>query len=78
MATKSENADIAVLQTQMANVEAAVRRIETKIDNQSNAYVTHSEFDSYKKSQTWQKVSLGIASVIIGALVTYFFSTVGK
>lgn len=77
MATKSENADIAVLQTQMKTVQDAVMRIETKLDTQINTYVTKNEFDEYKKSQNWQKVFLSVGSLVVGALVAYFFSTIG-
>lgn len=85
MATKSENADIAVLQTQMSNVEAAVLRIEAKVDGQSSkmdgqakTYIQRTEFESYKRSQNLQKIFVAIGMFIIGSLVTYFITTVGK
>lgn len=88
MATKSENADIAVLQAEMKEVKATLQRIEIKLDGQGVNYVTQSAFDTYKtniaedlkgykKSQNWQKLFLAIATFVIGALVTYFFATIG-
>lgn len=78
MATKSENADIAVLQAEMKSVKETLLRIEGKLDLQSTAYVNRSEFESYKKSQNVQKFFIAIVAIIIGALVTFFFTNVGK
>lgn len=81
MATKSENADIAVLQIQMSGVQTDITDIKTDIKEIKTAlegkFVTQEQFTEYKKSQAWQKVSIAIASVVLGGLVTYFFTHIG-
>jgi len=49
MATKTESAEIAVLQTQVGSLIESVARIEEKIDNQAGSYVTRGEFNEFKK-----------------------------
>jgi len=49
MATKTESAEIAVLQTQVSSLIESVARIEEKIDNQAGIYVTRGEFEEFKK-----------------------------
>ncbi len=73
MATKSENSEIAVLQTQMSNVEQTVARIESKLDTQANAYVTKDEFLAFKKQYWMSHTITALVTAIITGLVFYFF-----
>lgn len=74
MANKSENAEIAVLQTQMADVQQTVSRIETKLDNQMTSYLTKDEFITFKK-QYWLSHSLTAVLVAgLTALLFWFFN----
>lgn len=79
---KSKETEIAVLQNQMKVAQADITEIKADlkhlIDTVDNNFVTKGEFAEYKKSQIWQKVLIALGFTLIGALVTYFFSTVGK
>lgn len=93
MATKSENADIRELQTQMGNAVGDISEIkgdlkDIKLLLTSGSLVSQQEFSSYKhdqekkftdykRSQNWQKFFLAIGMLVIGALVTNFFSNIG-
>lgn len=72
MATKSENADIAVLQTEMKTMSDAVRRIETKLDMQNAVYVTRGEFDEFKKRWVMSHLIAAIVPSILTGLVVHF------
>lgn len=74
MATKSENADIAVLQSQMSSVLEGIKRIDKKLDDQTNLYVTRGEFDEFKKRWALSHIIVGIISAIVTGLVVYFFT----
>ena len=67
MATKTEAAEIAILQTQMATVLASVARIEKKLDEQAAIFITRGEFDEFKKR--WflsHSISALFGSIITG------------
>lgn len=72
MTTISENADIAVLQTEMKSVKDTVLRIETKLDTQTSMYVTRTEFMAFKR-QYWLSHSLtAVLTAVVTYLVAYF------
>lgn len=79
---KSKETEIAILQTQMtvaqkdiSEIKADIKTIIVTLDGN---FLTKGEFVEYKKAQIWQKTLIALAFLFIGALVTYFFSTVGK
>lgn len=76
MSTKSDNSEIAVLQTQMEEVKEGLRsvnstveRIETKIDDRNEKYVLRSDFTAFKK-QYWLSHTLTalLTAIIIGVI----------
>lgn len=77
MANKSENSEIAVLQTQMEEVLKSLDTINTKLDNYASTFATNSrvaevekklkELDRKKTLQTWVT---GTLSAILGAVLT--------
>lgn len=76
MSTKSENSEIAVLQTQMEevkdglkNLKTTVERIENKIDERNEKYVLHSDFSAFKR-QYWLSHTLTalLTAIIIGTI----------
>ena len=55
MSTKSERTEIAVLQTQMTEVKADVSEVKSDVKEikaivQGDYFVTHAQFNEYKKS----------------------------
>lgn len=72
MATVSENADIAVLQSEMRTVKDATLRIETKIDAYNTIFVTRNEFNAFKR-QYWLSHSMtALITAAISGLIFYF------
>lgn len=79
MATKSENADIAVLQEQMkgmtedmGDVKSDVKKILDRLDN---SYVKKEEFRAFK----WTTIPITIiVSVVLTFLVTFFLQNITK
>lgn len=77
MATQSENADIAVLQTEMRTLKDAALRIETKLDAFNAMFVTRGEFNAFKR-QYWLSHSMtAIITAAITGLVLYFLKVKG-
>lgn len=74
MATKSENADIAVLQSQMITVIDGVGNINKKLDSQMSMFVTHGEFDEFKKRWALSHSIVAIMTAVITALIVYFIT----
>lgn len=72
MATVSENADIAVLQTEMKSVKDTVLRIETKLDTQTSMYVTRAEFMAFKKQYWLSHTLTAVLTAVFTYLVVYF------
>lgn len=77
MATKSENADIAVLQTQMDSVKDALvdikgdtKNIMLSLEAIPSTYVTKAEFEEYKKGASKSRVLNTIITVLITATLT--------
>ena len=78
MATSSENADIAVLQSQMKILMDTANRVETKLDQINQTYVTREEFAEFKKR--WflsHTLAAGAGSVITGVVI-YILTHMGK
>jgi hypothetical protein len=74
MATKQENADIAVLQDNMKEVKKTLERIEGKLDGLDAKYALKEDVKKLK----WQTIPLTIImSSVLTALVYYFISHVG-
>ncbi|MDE1829387.1 MAG: hypothetical protein KGI25_03590 [Thaumarchaeota archaeon] len=76
MSVKSDNAEIAVLQTQMEDVKGQIRsvsetvsRIEAKMDNRDEVYVLRTDFAQFKK-QYWLSHTLTalLTAIIIGTI----------
>lgn len=75
MATKSENADIAVLQTQMESLDNRSKATEVKVDlileRLENTYAKKTELRTFK----WIIVPLAVLlSTTLTFLVTFYFS----
>lgn len=78
MSTKSENSEIAVLQTQMEevkeglkNVNLTVQRIETKMDEHNKNYVLLTDFIAFKKQYWLSHTLTAILTAIIIGIVEY-------
>lgn len=74
MATISENADIAVLQSQMATVIKGVADINNKLDTQTTMFVTHGEFNEFKKRWALSHSIVAILTATVTALIVYFIT----
>lgn len=77
MATKSENADIAVLQEQMEGVKSDVTDVKadvkTILGRLDDSYVKKDEFRAFK----WTTIPLTIlVTVVLTFLVTFFFQKI--
>lgn len=77
-AKKSKDSEVAVLQTQVENLQADTTEIkgdikEIKLALESN-FVTHVEFENYKSSQNIQKILLSIINLIFGSLLGFFIA----
>lgn len=72
MATISENADIAVLQSQMKTLINSVDAISTKLDNQNSIYITRGEFTEFKSRWLFSHVIVALLTAIIVGLIEYF------
>lgn len=75
---KSKDSEVAVLQTQVENLQADTTEIkgdikEIKLALESN-FVTHVEFENYKSSQNIQKILLSIINLIFGSLLGFFIA----
>lgn len=56
----------------------AITKLDTKLDGALPTYLTKEEFRQYKSSQNVQKVLLSVLMLIIGGLVGFFISNIGK
>ena len=74
MATKTESAEIAVLQTQMKSVIDCVVRIEEKLDMQSSLFVTSAEFNEFKKRWLLSHTMSAFAGSVVTALTIYIIT----
>lgn len=67
-----ENADIAVLKSEMKSLKDAALRIEEKLDKQNEVYVSKGEFNEFK--QRWflsHTLAAVMGAVISGILVKW-------
>lgn len=71
MATKSENADIAVLQSQMKSVLESLSSINSKLDN---TFVTKAEFNEFKQRWLFSHIIVGILSALVTGLTVYYLT----
>jgi len=93
MATKSENADIAVLQSQMIEVKSSIldlkkdqhegfEKLYGKLEEQSKVFATKDEVEDLRKhmskNKTLERLLLVVASVIITFLLTFFLNNITK
>lgn len=76
MTTPSENADIAVLKSEMITVKETVARIESKLDQQNNTYVTQAEFAEFKKRWFLSHTLAGLAGSVLTAVIIYIITKV--
>lgn len=80
--SKSENSEIAVLQTQMEEVKDSLQELKEDIkavrDALDNKFVTKAEFDAFKQARWLAHVSVALVTAAITGLVTYFITHVGK
>lgn len=74
MATKTESAEIAVLQTQMKSVMECVSRIEEKLDLQTSMFVTKSEFNEFKKRWLLSHTMSAFAGSVVTAITIYIIT----
>ena len=74
MATKTESAEIAVLQTQMKSVMDCATRIEEKLDMQTSMFVTSAEFNEFKKRWLLSHSMSAIAGSVVTALIIYIIT----
>ena len=87
MASKSENSEIAVLQTQMEAVKTGLSSVEAKVDKllerfetTSTSFATKDELDKLEKKFTkksiWDRITTATITTIIVSLLGYFFATI--
>lgn len=74
MATQQENADIAVLKSQMKTALDGISSINTKLDNQAGIYVTNAEFNEFKKRWFLSHTLAAIAGSILTGTVLYIIT----
>ena len=74
MATKSENSDIAVLQTQMQAALDVLAAIQKKLDTQDDKFVPRTEFEEFKRRWALSHLLTAIISGAFVGLVVYFFT----
>lgn len=64
-----ENADIAVLKSEMKSLKDAALRIEEKLDKQNEVYVSKSEFNEFKQRWFLSHTLAAIMGAIISGVV---------
>lgn len=76
MASKSENSEIAVLQTQMQQVQDdigeiknSIKAIQTALDGR---FVTQEVFDAHRRNQWLERVIIIISTAVITSLIAFF------
>lgn len=74
MATANEQTDIAVLKTEVKTIKEVMVRIEQKIDNQTDLYVTRNEFNEFKQRWFLSHTLAAVAGSIITGLIVYFLT----
>jgi hypothetical protein len=77
MATKSENSDIAVLQTQMQTALEGIGEIKVILSSQDNKYMLRTEFNEFKSRWALSHALVSIISIIFASLATYYFTSGG-
>lgn len=82
MASKSENSEIAVLQTQMKQVQDDIGEIKVSIssisDKLDGSFVTRSEFDAHRKNQWLERILTVLITAVIMGLAGFFFGNINK
>lgn len=78
--SKSTDSEVAVLQTQVENIQTDATEIkgdikEIKMALESN-FVTRIEFENYKQNQNIQKILLSIINLAFGTLLGFFVAQV--
>lgn len=78
MSTRSNNSEVAVLQSQVEYQQGDITEIkkdvkEIKLALESN-FVTQIEFSNYKSSQFIQKILLSMINLFFGTLIGYVIS----
>lgn len=71
MATHSEATDIAVLKTEVKTIKEVLQRVEQKIDEQTNLYVTRAEFNEFKQRWFLSHTLAGVAGAVLTGVVVY-------
>jgi hypothetical protein len=74
MATANEATDIAVLKTEVKTIKEVLVRVESKIDAQTDLYVTRTEFNEFKQRWILSHTLAAVTGSIITGLVIYFLT----
>lgn len=78
MATMQENADIAVLKSQMKTALEGITSINQKLDNQAGLYVTQSEFTEFKKRWFLSHTLAGLAGSVLTGVILYIITQIAQ
>lgn len=58
-------------------IKSDVKEIKGFMAGMDGHYIGRVEFSDFKRSQTWQKILIMLGALLMGALITYFFTHVG-
>lgn len=78
MATAVETTDIAVLKTKVDNIDKVIARVESKIDAQTDLYVTRTEFNEFKQRWFLSHTLAGLAGGVLTGVVIYIINNISK
>jgi uncharacterized protein YgiM (DUF1202 family) len=72
--TTPQTTDIAVLKTKVENIDKVLTRVETKIDAQSELYVTRTEFNEFKSKWLLSHTLSAVMGSVLTGLIVYFLT----
>lgn len=78
VATRSEIADIAVLQSQMAIASESLARIEAKLDTFNTLFVTKAEFGEFKQRWFLSHTLSAVFGGVLTGICVYVFTQIVK
>lgn len=74
MATQKEQADIAVLSSQMGDVIKRLDNIDKKMDLSGSLYVTRTEFAEFKQRWFLSHTLSGLLGAVVSGLAVYYLT----
>jgi hypothetical protein len=74
MATQTEQTDIAVLKTEVKTIKEVLVRVESKIDAQSELFVSRTEFNEFKQRWFFSHTLSAIAGSVVAGISVYILT----